>query len=84
MNRSTLIKDVMASGLSYREARKAVRASVEAMILAAVDGEDIELPFGTIHPVKNRGPIRAWRLNKITVINKAKYRYLFKQRDPWI
>jgi nucleoid DNA-binding protein len=83
VTRDDLVKIAMGAGLSYREARKAVSGIIKEMRDALLNGEDVDLPFGTIHPVKNKRSVRLWRFRKIVVQGKKKYRFLFRQKDPW-
>ncbi len=58
--KSGLIRELMAEGLSVRQAEKAVNAVFEVMTRAVKRGETVEIPAGTIQAkIMNGEPRRA-------------------------
>ena len=83
MTRDDLVKVGMASGLTYREARKVVSTIIEEMKLALLRGETLHLPFLEIYPIRNKRPIRLLRLKRIVVMHKKRFRFRTRQKPPW-
>ena len=59
--RSSIIKDLMATGLTARKAAMAVNAVFDHMTLAAWWGEPVEIPGGLIQSTIRQGKLRKER-----------------------
>lgn len=74
---------VLASkGFSWEEAHSFVNLVFDSIKEALTRHEVVDLPFGRFSVVKqSRSPERCWRLGRVRVIYRKRYRVVFTPRE---
>lgn len=81
MNQGDIVKHLMSLGYSRREAQGAVQTILDSIKSRLLNHESVELPFGTLEVRECPPEQRHWRLNKIVVQYRKRFRVWFISRE---
>src|ERR1039457_6250058 len=78
----TLALVLREHGVSWRKARRIIDVVFDSIKEALKRHETVDLPFGTFSVVKEgRTPQRCWRLGRVRVVYRKRYRVVFTPRE---
>lgn len=81
MNQGDLVRHLISLGFSRREAQCAVQSTLDVIKSTLRNHESVELPFGTLEVREAPIQQRHWRLDKIVVQYRKRYRVWFISRE---
>jgi nucleoid DNA-binding protein len=81
MNQGDLVKRLMQEGFTRSNAMQCVQTTLDVIKLALRDHESVELPFGTLEVRECPPTQRHWRLGKIVVQYRKRYRVRLTSRE---
>ena len=81
MNQGDLVNHLISLGYSRRVSQRTIQTFLDVIKSKLKDHESVELPFGTLEVRECPEEQRHWKLDKIVVQYRHRYRVWFKSKE---